>query len=83
MAIWLFELPCDLDQPGFNDKVGEQAHVAPNLPAGKYTALVVDGEVYVARMHSVAWEMAGKKGVDQFYGFAEIDASGKVIRLFK
>lgn len=55
----------------------------PYLPAGTYTAPVVDGKVYVARMHISAWELAGKQGVEQFYGFAEIDAAGKVVRLIK
>jgi len=59
------------------------AKVAPNLPAGRYAALVIDGKIYVARMHIVAWEMAGKKGVELFYGRADIDAAGKVIRLIK
>jgi len=63
--------------------VGKQAVVSAHLPAGKYTALVVDGQVYVARMHNVALELAGRKGATQFYGFCEIDATGKVIRLFK
>ena len=63
--------------------VGKQAVVSAHLPAGRFTALVVDGQVYVARMHNVAWELAGRKGVEQFYGFCEIDALGKVVRLFK
>ena len=63
--------------------VGKQAIVSAHLPAGRFTALVVDGQVYVARMHNVAWELAGRKGVEQFYGFCEIDALGKVVRLFK
>ena len=63
--------------------VGRQAVVSAHLPAGRFTALVVDGQVYVARMHNVAWELAGRKGVEQFYGFCEIDALGKVVRLFK
>ncbi|TWT30555.1 tRNA nuclease WapA precursor [Thalassoglobus neptunius] len=62
---------------------GKQAVHPPHLPAGKYPALVIDGEVYVGRMHITAWELAGKKGVEQFYGFAEIDAAGKVVSLFK
>jgi len=45
--------------------------------------LVVDGKVYVARMHIAAWELAGRQGNNTFYGFAEIDAAGKVVRLFK
>ena len=65
------------------DFVGKQAVVSTHLKAGTYTALVVDGKVYVARMHISAWELAGKQGVELFYGFAEIDASGNVVRLFK
>jgi hypothetical protein len=63
--------------------VGKQAVVSPQLKAGTYPALVVDGKVYVARMHITAWELAGTQGVEQFYGFAEIDAAGNVVRLFK
>lgn len=63
--------------------VGKQAVTTPNLPAGVRAALVVDGKVYVARFHLQAWKLAGKKGVEQFYGFAEIDAAGKVLRLIK
>ena len=63
--------------------VGHQAVVTPHLPAGVRAALVIDGKVYAARMHIQAWELAGKKGVEQFYGFAEIDAAGKVVRLIK
>lgn len=65
------------------DFIGKPAVVSPYLKAGTYTALVVDGVVYVARMHISAWELAGKQGVEQFYGFAEIDAAGKVVRLFR
>ena len=50
---------------------------------GISSPVVVDGKVYVARMHISAWELAGKKGVQQFYGFAEIDAAGKVVRFIK
>jgi len=58
--------------------------LSPHLPAGKgYAALVIDGKVYVGRFHITAWDLAGKKGVEQFYGSAEIDAAGKVVRLFK
>jgi len=63
--------------------VGSQAIVAARLPAGIYTALVVNGKVYVARFHHEAWRLAGRKGIEQFYGIAEIDATGKVLRLFK
>jgi len=51
------------------------------LPAGVCPALVIDGKVYVGRMHDVAWELAGQKGVVQFYGHEEIDAAGNVVRL--
>ena len=63
--------------------VSKQAVVSAHLPARRFTALVVDGQVYVARMHHVAWELAGQKGVEQFYGFCDIDALCKVVRLFK
>jgi hypothetical protein len=63
--------------------VGQQAITSPHLPAGVRPALVIDGKVYVARKHSEAWALAGKRGVEQFYGFAEIDATGKVARLIK
>jgi hypothetical protein len=63
--------------------IGTQAITPPHLPAGRYPALVVDGKVYAARMHITAWELAGKQGTEQFYGFAEIDNCGKVVRVFK
>ena len=63
--------------------VGTQAVVTVGLKAGTYTALVVDGVVYVARMHMVAWSLAGAKGNEESYGFAEIDEAGKVVRLFR
>ena len=63
--------------------VGTQAVITVGLGPGTYTALVVDGIVYVARMHSVAWKLAGAKGVEEFYGFAEIDEAGKVVRLLR
>jgi hypothetical protein len=62
--------------------VGAQAITSPHLPAGTYCALVVDGKVYVARMHTICYELAGKKGYVQFYGSAQIDAAGTVVRLF-
>jgi len=65
------------------DFVGAQATTPPHLPAGTYCALVVDGKVYVARMHIICWELAGKQGNIQFYGSAQIDAAGTVVRLFK
>ncbi len=63
--------------------IGSQATTPPNLPAGTYAALVVDGQVYVARMHITAWELAGSTGTEQFYGSAAIDSAGQVVRLFK
>jgi RHS repeat-associated protein len=60
--------------------VGSRAVVAPGLRAGEYPALLVDGRVYVARMHEVAWELAGRTGEVQKYGIAEIDDAGTVIR---
>lgn len=63
--------------------IGTQAVVYPGLPAGTYTALIIDDTVYVARMHMVCWQMAGRQGTEQFYGFAEIDNTGKVLRLFQ
>ena len=62
--------------------IGSQAIVAPNLGAGTYTAIVINGQVYVARFHFVAYQLAGGTGVETFYGFATIDAAGKVIKLF-
>jgi hypothetical protein len=62
---------------------GRQAVTSPHLPAGVRPALVVDGQVYVARMHNVAWELAGRTGTVEFYGFAEIDAAGRVVRLIQ
>jgi len=63
--------------------VGMPAVVWPHLRAGTYPALVVDGKVHVARMHLLAWELSGRQGVEQFYGFAEIDATGTTLRLFR
>lgn len=62
--------------------IGTQAVVVGPLGAGTYPALVVNGTVYVARFHVLAWEAAGK-GVEIFYGLATIDAAGKVINLAK
>lgn len=50
----------------------------PGLSAGTYPALLVNGTVYVARFHSIAWEMAGKLP-DQKYGMVVIDAAGRVL----
>ena len=70
---------------GICDKVRGQLAKAPeHLPKpGTYAALVVDGQTYVARFHIDAWALAGRKGAEEFYGFAEIDEFGKVVRLFK
>jgi len=63
--------------------IGAQAVVAPGLGAGTYPALIIDGVPYIARFHIVAWELAGKTGVETFYGAATIDAAGRVIKLIK
>ena len=63
--------------------VGTKAITSPYLPAGTYPALVINGQVYVARFHVTAWELAGKKGCEQFYGFATINTAGAVVSLFK
>ena len=60
--------------------VGSTAVVATGLGAGTYPALVVNGTVYVARFHNVAWQLAGY-GTETFYGLATIDALGRVISL--
>jgi len=62
--------------------VGTQAVVATGLGAGTYPALVVNGTVYVARFHNVAWQLAGY-GTETFYGLATIDALGRVISLIR
>ena len=62
--------------------IGTQAVVVGPLGAGTYPALVVNGTVYVARFHVLAWEAAGK-GAEIFYGLATIDAAGNVINLAK
>jgi hypothetical protein len=43
--------------------------------------MVVNGTVYVARMHNEAWNLAGRCPLSQIqrYGQAVIDKSGKVI----
>jgi len=61
--------------------VGSQAVVAPGLAAQAgvwYPALLVNGTVFVARFHAVAWEMASN-GQVQKYGMVMLDAAGKVI----
>jgi hypothetical protein len=63
--------------------VGTTAVVAPGLGAGTYPVLVINGTAYVARFHNIAWSLAGQTGVETFYGFATINAAGKVIELIK
>ena len=63
--------------------VGTQAVVAPGLGAGTYPVLVINGTAYIARFHNIAWSLAGQTGVETFYGFATINAAGKVIELIK
>ena len=58
--------------------IGTQAVVAPGLGAGVWPALMVNGTVYVARFHVVAWEMA-QHAQETKYGMVIIDAAGKVI----
>ncbi len=43
--------------------ISSQAVVQPGLSAGTYPALLGNGTVYVARFHSIAWEMAGKRQI--------------------
>ena len=59
--------------------IGSQAVVQSGLGAGSWPAIMVNGQVYVARFHCIAWELAGKRGVETKYGFATIDAAGKVL----
>lgn len=63
--------------------VGSTAVVAPGLGAGTYPVLVINGTAYVARFHNIAWSLAGQTGLETFYGFATINAAGKVIELIK
>ena len=58
--------------------VGSTAVVAPGLGAGSYPALLINGTVYVARFHSVAFGMAGGVATGK-YGMVVIDCSGKVL----
>jgi len=58
--------------------IGSQAVVTGGLGAGTYPALIVDGTVYVARFHNIAWQAAGY-GAETKYGMAIIDAAGIVI----
>jgi len=58
--------------------VGTQAVLAPGLSEGTWPALLVDGKVYAARFHNIAWDLAGRGNV-QKYGMAIIDETGKVV----
>jgi len=68
--------------------IGTQATVEPLFAqwliqtagslAGIWPAIMVGGQVYVARFHNVAWEMAGR-GEVQKYAFVILDAAGKVV----
>ena len=64
--------------------IGTTAVVAPGLTPGvAYPALLIDGTVYVARFHAVAYELAGGAaacGTVQKYGMVILDATGKVIQ---
>ena len=60
--------------------IGTQAVVSSGLGAGQYPALLINGTVYVARMHNVAWQLAGRTGEVLIYGIVEIDAAGRVVR---
>ena len=70
--------PPSLGAPGAI--IGSQATVPAHLPANTWPALVVDGRVYVAGMHNDAWAAAGYNPNVQAYGFATIDAAGRVVR---
>ena len=59
--------------------IGAQAVVAPGLSSGAYPALLINGTVYVARFHDIAWRMAGRAEPVAKYGIAIIDATGKVV----
>lgn len=59
--------------------IGTQAVVAPGLGAGSYPGLLINGTVYVARFHEIAWQMAGRAEPIAKYGIAIVDATGKVI----
>ena len=43
--------------------IGSTAVVSPGLGAGTYPALVIDGTVYVARFHNIAWQLTQPKPV--------------------
>lgn len=59
--------------------IGTQAVVAPGLGAGSYPGLLINGTVYVARFHEIAWQVAGRAEPIVKYGIAIVDATGKVI----
>ncbi len=59
--------------------IGSTAVVAEGLGAGSYPAILVNGTVYVARFHEIAWQLAGRAEPIVKYGIAIIDATGKVI----
>ena len=58
--------------------IGSKAVMATGLGAGTWPALLVNGKVYVARFHEIAWQMSAR-GEVQKYGMAIIDASGRVV----
>jgi RHS repeat-associated protein len=60
--------------------VGTTAVTTPFLPEGIHAAIMINGTVYVARFHNLAWDLAGRCGQIQIYGMVEIDKAGKVIR---
>lgn len=59
--------------------VGSQAVVAPGLGGGSYAGLGINGTVYCARFHDVAWKLANYAEPIEKYGIVTIDAAGKVI----
>jgi hypothetical protein len=69
-----------LSEAELNEMVaGTQAVVAEGLGAGTHPAIVVEGVVYVARFHVIAWGLAGQAATQQGYGMAVIDSAGKVL----
>jgi RHS repeat-associated protein len=60
--------------------IGTIAVTPATLPAGvPLPGIMVNGTVYVAHHHSVAWALAGGCGVIQRYGHVILDKSGKVV----
>jgi RHS repeat-associated protein len=59
--------------------IGTQAWVAPGLGAGTWAGIMVNGQVYAARFHDIAWRAAGRCEPIQKYGMVIIDSTGKVI----